>query len=94
MGKGDGYKRQTGEQSPACSPRHAAMALATCFTADCTAQDTKRKQQNKKGERQNQSKTTRTANRMEGRSQEDGGKKPNLEAALVPAQNTAENIEK
>lgn len=83
-----------GGRSPACPPGHMATALAIYFTADFTSPGTERKPQNKKGEWQNRSKTTHTPNRMEGRSKEDGGKKPNLAAALVPVPNAVEDIKK
>lgn len=53
-----------------------------CFILDCTAQDPKG---NWEGKRES-SNTEATAQRMEGRSQKDGGKKPSLVVALAPAQ--------
>lgn len=70
-GRGEGRwvrGRAGGGRSPACSPRHTAMALAIDFTADCAAWDAKRKPRGRKGERQNRGETARTAKGMEGRS--------------------------
>lgn len=87
-------ERAGGGRSPACSPRRTATALAIDFTADCAARDSERKPQSKKGERQNRSETTSVAERWKEEARRMGGKNPSLAAALVPAQNTVENVKK
>lgn len=77
--------REGRKKEPSIIPKaHGQGSL--CFTLDCTAQDSKGNWEVKRESSITEATLCCAAQRMEGRSQEDGGKKPSLVVALAPAQ--------
>lgn len=83
VGKGKGCGVREPEE-----PSLLPMALRYRFHCGLSCLGHRKENAKEKGRA---AKTKREAERMEGRSQEDGGKKPSLAAAPVPAQNATGN---